>query len=66
MIEGHFVDCFNPYAKPTHAFYSHIPPTQSDLAKLCGECWYIAGHQKPNTFIQGNPKAFKQCGSDTL
>ena len=47
--EGHFVDCINPFGKPIHAFYSHIPPTQSDLAKLCGMCWYIAGHQKQIT-----------------
>ena len=44
---GHWVDCINPFNNiVNHAYFSHIPPTQSDLAKLCTVCWYIAGHQQ--------------------
>ena len=61
---GFYTDCINPFGKPNHGFYSDGQIYST--AKLCPECWYIAGHRKPNTFIRGNPKAFKQCGSDTL
>ena len=45
---GHWVDCINPFCNPVaHAFFSHIPPTISDLQKLCGVCWYKAGHLEP-------------------
>jgi len=49
LIKGEWRDCINPLSKRNHAFYSHIPPTQSDLAKLCGECWYRFGHKEPIT-----------------
>jgi len=56
----------NPFGKPNHGFYSN--GQEYSFSKLCPECWYIAGHREP-TITPGyykKPKAFKQCGSDTL
>ena len=61
---GFYTDCINPYNLPNHGFWSHGQPCS--FAKICDGCWYKAGHKEPITFIQGKPKAFKQCGSDTL
>ncbi len=61
---GFWTDCINQFGKPNHGFWSD--GQIYSFSKLCPLCWYILGHQKPITFIQGNPKAFKQCGSDTL
>jgi len=63
---GFWTDCINPYRKINHGFWSHGQPCS--FAKICDGCWYQAGHREP-TITPGynkKPKAFKQCGSDTL
>ena len=65
---GFYTDCINPFHKPNHGFWSN--GQVYSFSKICPECWYRAlkmeRNPQPITFIQEKPKAFKQCGSDTL
>ena len=47
---GFYTDCINPFHKPNHGFWSN-GQTYS-FAKMCPECWYIAGH-KPQITMPG-------------
>jgi len=44
---GFYTDCINPFGKPNHGYWSNLQPYS--FAKLCPECWYIAGHKQLTT-----------------
>jgi len=65
---GSWVDCKNPFYRINHGYFRRIdfPSNQG----FCPDCWNrmlrMERHPQPITTYRQKPKAFKQCGSDTL